>query len=117
GIHRIFFTRAGLVEKDSDGKKAKYSLGNIWGYAAMLDCLPDPDGQWGSAEGAETAMAARQLFRIPVWAAIFGGNIAAIEPPSWARHITIFADHDPISKERYRPGFRFAAEAFRRWRW
>jgi len=117
GIHRIFFRRDGMVEKDASGKKAKIALGAVWGNAAMLDCPPDPEGQWGIAEGVETAMAARQLYRIPVWAAIFGGNMRAITPPPWARSIFIFADRDAISKKGYRPGFKFAADALRLWRW
>jgi putative DNA primase/helicase len=116
GLHRIFFRRDGTVERNADGRKCKFSLGAIWGNACMLDCKPDPDGRWGVAEGVETAMAARQLSRIPVWAAVFGGNIAAVTPPPWARRITIFADHDAVSREGYRPGLRFAGDALGKWR-
>jgi hypothetical protein len=117
GIHRIIFRRDGTVERDADGKKNKKGLGGIWGRAAMLDCEPDPDGQWGIAEGVETAMAARQLYRIPVWAAVFGGNMRAITPPAWARRITIFSDHDAINpKLGYAPGAKFAADAMRAYR-
>ena len=112
GIHRIFFRRDGTVEKDLQGGKVKRALGAIWGHAAMLDCAPDPSGEWGVAEGVETAMAARQLYRIPVWSAIFGGNMRAITPPPWARRVTIFADRDAISPRLgYAPGFKFAQEA------
>ena len=98
GIHRIIFKRDGTVEKNSDGKKAKFCLGSIWGNAVMLGDEPaNADREWGIAEGVETAMACRQLYRIPVWAAVFGGNMAEIIPPSWARRIIIFADHDPFA--------------------
>jgi len=116
GIHRIFFRRDGTVEKNSDGRKSKFCLGAVWGSAAMLDCPPDPEGRWGIAEGVETAMACRQLYRIPVWGAIFGGNMAAITPPPWARTITIFADYDPVGREGYRPGHKFAGDALHEYR-
>ena len=116
GIQRTFFRPDGTVE-DSGGKKNKKALGAIWGNAAMLDCPPDGGGEWGIAEGVETAMACRQLYRIPVWAAIFGGNMHAITPPPWARKIIIFADHDAISPRLgYAPGFKFAQRALLLWR-
>jgi putative DNA primase/helicase len=117
GIHRIIFRRDGTVEKDADGKKSKFCLGSIWGNAVMLGTEPaNSDREWGVAEGVETAMACRLLYRIPVWAAVFGGNMAEITPPVWARRIIVFADHDFVNKEGYRPGFRFAARAWNRWR-
>jgi Toprim domain len=117
GIHRIIFKRDGTVEKNSDGKRSKFGLGSIWRSAVILGNEPvDDDRQWGVAEGVETAMACRQLYRFPVWAAVFGGNMAEITPPAWARRIVIFADHDPICVGGYRPGTRFAAKAWSRWR-
>jgi hypothetical protein len=121
GIHRFLFTRAGKIAIRPDGTKDRRCLGVIWGSAVMLDCEPDPDGAWGIAEGVETAMAARQLYRIPVWSAVFGGNMKMITPPPWARKITIFADNDPISpKLGYAPGLKYARdamEAYRRCAW
>jgi hypothetical protein len=61
-------------------------------------------------------MACCQLYRLPVWAAVFGGNIAALEPPAWATDITVFADNDPICERGYRPGLRFAGDAREKWR-
>jgi hypothetical protein len=117
GIHRIIFKRDGTVEKNADGKKAKFCLGSIRGNAVMLGTEPaNADREWGIAEGVETAMACRQLYRIPTWAAVFGGNMAEIIPPAWARRIIVFADHDPVGREGYRPGLRFATAAWSRWR-
>jgi hypothetical protein len=93
-VHRIFFNRTGHVELKPDGKKSKISLGPIVGNAFRGSCWPDPQGRWGVAEGVESAMAATQLKRIPVWAAISAGNMPHVMPPSWARHVTIFADDD-----------------------
>jgi putative DNA primase/helicase len=121
GIHRIIFKRDGTVEKEADGRKVKIGLGVIWGSAATLDCEPDPQGRWGVAEGPETAMAARQLYRMPIWCACFGSNMAAIRPPRWARQITIFADNDPVNtKLGYSPGAKYARDAmaaYRRCAW
>lgn len=117
GIHRIFFRRDGTVERNASGDKIKRGLGGIWGNTATLDCQPDDDGEWGIAEGVETAMAARQLYRIPTWSAVFGGNMRAIVPPPWARKITIFSDHDAVNlKLGYAPGAKFAADAMRAYR-
>jgi hypothetical protein len=117
GIHRFFFTRSGLIAIRPDGKKDRRCLGFIWGNAAMFDCEPDSEGRWGIAEGVETAMAARQLYRIPVWAAVFGGNMRAITPPRWARRITIFSDHDAVNfRLGYAPGAKFAADAMHAYR-
>jgi len=117
GIHRIVFGRDGAVDKDADGKKRKLGLGAIWGNATMLDSGLDGTRRWGIAEGIETALAVRQLYRFPIWAAAFGGNMRAVTPPAWARQITIFADHDEISaKLGYAPGAKFATDAMRAYR-
>jgi hypothetical protein len=92
-VHRIPFRRGRPVKK-ADGKTLKISLGPIVGNAFRGSCRPDPYGRWGVAEGCETALAATQLVRFPVWGAISAGNMARIIPPGWARHAVIFADHD-----------------------
>jgi putative DNA primase/helicase len=48
----------------------------------------------GIAEGIETAIAARMLFGIPVWAALSTALMKSWEPPAVAKRVTIFADHD-----------------------
>lgn len=51
-------------------------------------------GTLGIAEGIETALAAAEMFRQPVWSCISAGGIESFIPPDGIRDITIFADHD-----------------------
>jgi hypothetical protein len=97
-IQRVLLNPDGSAIRDSRGKRMKLSLGPIKGNSARCDFWPDPKGRWGLAEGPESALAAYQLTGIPTWAAISGGNMTNIEPPSWARHAVVFADHDDAGK-------------------
>lgn len=48
----------------------------------------------GIAEGIETALAAAELYKIPVWSALTAGNLQDFQPPPEARKIIVFADRD-----------------------
>lgn len=48
----------------------------------------------GIAEGIETALAAAELFKVPVWSCISASGIESFEPPEGVRKVTVFADHD-----------------------
>lgn len=48
----------------------------------------------GIAEGVETAIAAKMIFGMPVWAALNTSLLAAWEPPSMVKRVTIFGDND-----------------------
>ncbi|MCP5365865.1 MAG: toprim domain-containing protein [Hyphomicrobiales bacterium] len=48
----------------------------------------------GIAEGIETALAAAELFEVPVWSCISTSGIDSFEPPEGVRELIIFADHD-----------------------
>lgn len=48
----------------------------------------------GVAEGIETALAAAELYKVPVWAAINAGNLADFVPPDGVTKVIVFADHD-----------------------
>lgn len=48
----------------------------------------------GIAEGLETAIAAHQLFNIPVWSVISTGGMAKFVPPAGIDRLVIYADQD-----------------------
>lgn len=51
-------------------------------------------GRLGIAEGIETALAASELFGLPVWSCVDAAGIAAFLPPPGVRELMIFADND-----------------------
>lgn len=50
--------------------------------------------EMGIAEGVETAIAAKLIFDIPVWAALNTSLLKSWEPPTGVRKVTVFADND-----------------------
>jgi len=52
------------------------------------------DGLLGVAEGIETAMAAAQKFKMPVWSTINANRLAAWQAPAGVEEVYVFGDND-----------------------
>jgi putative DNA primase/helicase len=48
----------------------------------------------GIAEGIETALAAAQIFDVPVWSCLNAQGIRDFQPPADIAELIVFADHD-----------------------
>jgi len=103
-VQRIMLNADGSPKRRADGSKIKLCVGPIAGRAARFAWEPDPQGRWALAEGVETALAAAMLLGIPTWASLGTSNMPRIAPPTWARAVTVVADHDEA-------GLRAAREA------
>lgn len=69
----------------------------------------------GIAEGIETALAAAELFEVPVWSCISANGIEGFEPPEGVEHVIAFADHDANfagQAAAYRAAHRLALKGF-----
>lgn len=72
-------------------KKTLPAVDTINGGAARLH---RSNGVLGVAEGTETALAAHQLFQVPVWACLSDGGIKTFQPPEDITKLVIFGDND-----------------------
>jgi putative DNA primase/helicase len=89
-LHRTFLT--------PDGRKAKIPsprrlMRGPFPKGSAVRLVPATD-VLGVAEGIETAMAAAQFFKLPVWAALTAGNLADWIWPNCIRQLIVFGDND-----------------------
>jgi putative DNA primase/helicase len=74
-----------------EGMDPRMMMGCPKGAAAILH---PGAGRMGIGEGIETSLSARQIFGIPVWAALSAGGVAACPIIPGIKQLTIFADYD-----------------------
>lgn len=105
GIQRIFLERDGTKAK-ADPVKA--TLGPMVDGAVRLG---QPDDVLGIAEGIETALAAHQMFRVPVWACLGAARLGKVGLPPSVKQVWIFADNGDVGRrEAHRAAQRYDLE-------
>lgn len=90
-LHRTYITEEGLKAPVPNGKKTTLQAAPLNGAAIPLFA---PQEVLGLAEGIETALAARAIARIPVWATSNKTLLVDVQLPDCVKHVVIFADKD-----------------------
>ncbi len=87
------------------------------GGSGVVKLVDRPHGDFGLCEGLENGLSVLDFFgwEGPLWAAMVAGNMAKFPVLPGVSGITIFADHDKLTRHG-RAGGRAAAECETRWR-
>lgn len=90
-LHRTFLRPDGLAKAEMPTPR-KLMPGEIpEGAAVRLGPIKEA---LGIAEGIETALAASEIFELPVWAAISSPMLVKWWPPEGVEEVFVFGDHD-----------------------
>ncbi|KLT73205.1 hypothetical protein PL75_04730 [Neisseria arctica] len=106
GNHRPTYSKLNLHHPETGDtlpakKMQSRYTGSLTGHAVQLFPI-DEKGRLCVAEGIETALAARELFGLPVWACLSAGGLKSLVLPDGLKELLIVADHDeprPIGYE------------------
>lgn len=90
-LHRTYLAHDGSGKAPVDEPR-RMMPGKIPAGACIR--LGEAGESLGIAEGIETAMAAMQMYDLPVWSAINSTMLAKWEPPACVEEVTIFGDND-----------------------
>jgi putative DNA primase/helicase len=102
-LHRTFLTEDGTKANGVGRSSRKLMPGPLPdGVAIRLDFLADVSAaalgsglRWlGVAEGIETALSVRQMFRLPCWSLINSVMMQKWNPPDGVEKVIIFGDND-----------------------
>lgn len=110
-MHRTYLSNNGKANI----KSPKKMMPNIKPLAGSAVRLFDVTDHVGIAEGIETAIAASQLFSIPVWACLSTTIMESFKPPAGIREIVIYGDNDinfAGQKSAYRLANRLYSQDF-----
>ena len=91
-IHRTFLTLDGNKAPITDPKKLLPALQKMSGGAIRL--FEPEEGLIGIAEGIETALAVRELTKVPTWSAVSSVLMESFDPPEGVKHVIVFGDND-----------------------
>jgi putative DNA primase/helicase len=90
-LHRTFLRPDGLAKAEMASPR-KLMPGTVPDGAAIR--LGPVKEALGVAEGIETALAASELYELPVWATLNASLMAKWSPPEGVTEVCIFADND-----------------------
>jgi putative DNA primase/helicase len=108
--HLTYLTNEGRKAPVPSARKLMSASGPLAGGAIRLYRAEEI---LGIAEGVETAIAAHQIHRIPVWSCVSAGLLEQWIPPSCVKRVVIFADNDTSftgQKSAYALAFRLKRE-------
>jgi putative DNA primase/helicase len=85
--------------RPADGSKGKMTLGPMTDGAVRLG---QPTAVLGLAEGIETALSAKQLYAVAVWATLSAHRLGAVTIPEGVQQVWIFADAGQVGLKEAR---------------